>query len=40
MIKLDSKLEINELNVCMIHKDWLNFFKNKYRYLQNDFEDK
>ena len=34
MIKLDSKLEINELNVCMIHKDWLNFFKNKYRFYK------
>ena len=32
MKKLDSQQEINDLNVCMINKDWLNFFKNKYKF--------
>ena len=34
MKKLESELEINELNVVMIHKDWLNFFKNKYNFYK------
>ena len=32
MMKLDLKQEINDLNLYMINKDWLNFFKNKYNF--------
>ena len=32
MLKLDSQLEINDINLCMIHKDWLKFFKTKYNF--------